>query len=62
VARLKGRLEGYLRETGDPRMQGQDPWQGYIYHQTTGFGASFNKSLSQAERDAAAGRGKHKPE
>lgn len=62
VARLRARLESYLVETGDPRMQGLDPWQGYVYHQTTGFGASFNKSLPEAEREAAAGRGKHKPE
>jgi uncharacterized sulfatase len=62
VAQLRGRLEKYLRETGDPRMQGLDPWQNYIYHQTGGYGASFNRSLPQSTRDAAAGRPTHKPE
>ena len=56
------RLEGILRRDGDPRIQGQDPWKDYIYYQTTGYGASFNMSLSQEERDRAAGRGTHKPE
>jgi uncharacterized sulfatase len=62
VDRLRTRLEAYLRQTGDPRMQGRDPWQSYVYHQTAGFGASFNSSLPAAEREAAAGRAKHKPE
>jgi uncharacterized sulfatase len=46
-------LEAHLTATGDPRMQGQDPWQNYIYHQTDGFGARYNRSLSQAERARA---------
>jgi uncharacterized sulfatase len=62
LARLRSRMEKYLRDTGDPRMQDQDPWQEYVYHQTTGYGASFNKSLPQSTRDAAAGRATHKPE
>jgi uncharacterized sulfatase len=59
---LWSRLQGYLRQTGDPRIEGKDPWQSYIYYQTTGYGASFNRSLSRQERDQAAGRGTHKPE
>lgn len=38
-------LSSYLRETGDPRIHGEDPWQEYIYHQTDGFGATYNHSL-----------------
>ncbi len=60
--RLSARLEGYLRETGDPRIEGRDPWQGYVYHQTTGFGATFNRSLPDEERRRARERGAHKPE
>lgn len=59
---LWARLEGYLRETGDPRIEGRDPWQEYVYHQTTGFGATFNRSLSKEERQRALDRGAHKPE
>ncbi|MCB1022145.1 MAG: hypothetical protein KDC27_19600, partial [Acidobacteria bacterium] len=59
---LSARLEAYLRETGDPRIDGQDPWQSYVYRQTIGFGASFNQALSEEEREAARGRGSHKPE
>jgi hypothetical protein len=59
---LRGRLEAYLRKTGDPRIEGRDPWQGYVYHQTTGFGASFNKSLPAAVREKARGLERHKPE
>jgi uncharacterized sulfatase len=56
------RLRAYLVETGDPRVAGQDPWQAYAYRQTVGFGATFNRTLSAAERDAAAGRAAHKPQ
>jgi uncharacterized sulfatase len=59
---LWARLESHLRRTGDPRIEGRDPWQEYVYRQTIGFGASFNRSLSEDERDKAAGRGAHKPE
>jgi uncharacterized sulfatase len=62
TAALRARLESYLTDTGDPRMQGLDPWQGYTYRQTTGYGASFNTSLPQGSRDEAAGRATHKPE
>ena len=57
--RLRERLEGYLRETGDPRMEGLNPWQSYVYRQTDGFGAVFNVELSEEEREAARSRGKH---
>jgi N-sulfoglucosamine sulfohydrolase len=60
--RLRGRLESYLKDTGDPRAAGQDPWQGYAYRQTIGFGASFNRSLSEEERRIARTRDTHKPE
>ncbi len=60
--RLWGELRAYLVRTGDPRVEGRDPWQGYAYRQTVGFGATFNRMLSAAERDAAAGRGAHKPQ
>jgi N-sulfoglucosamine sulfohydrolase len=60
--KLWGRLRAHLAETGDPRVAGQDPWQAYAYRQTVGFGATFNRTLSPAERDAAAGRGAHKPQ
>ena len=61
-AKLWERLRQYLEKTGDPRVAGQDPWQGYVYRQTVGFGATFNRSLPQSARDEAAGRGSHKPE
>jgi uncharacterized sulfatase len=48
-ADLASALKQHLRATGDPRMEGKDPWQGYIYHQVDGFGASYNRSLSDAE-------------
>jgi uncharacterized sulfatase len=56
---LASRLETYLRETDDPRISGHDPWQGYIYRQVEGFGATFNMSLPEEERIAARKRGKH---
>ncbi|MBK5291165.1 MAG: sulfatase [Acidobacteriia bacterium] len=59
---LRSRLEAYLRKTGDPRIEGRDPWQRYVYHQTTGYGASFNMSLPEAERKRARERDTHKPE
>jgi len=59
---LRGRLEGYLRKTGDPRIEGRDPWQGYVYHQKTGFGASFNKSLPADVRAKARELERSKPE
>ncbi|MCC6392756.1 MAG: sulfatase [Bryobacterales bacterium] len=62
LARLRGTMEAYLRKTGDPLIDGNDPWQAYAYRQTTGFGASFNSALPEEERRKAAGRGPHKPE
>jgi len=62
LARLRGTLEAYLRKTGDPLIDGNDPWQAYPYRQTTGFGASFNSALPDEERKKAAARGPHKPE
>ena len=59
---LSDRLSAYLRKTGDPRIEGRDPWQNYVYHQTAGFGASFNKSLSEADRQKARDLDRHKPE
>ncbi len=56
------RLEAELTRTADPRIRGEDPWQGHVYRQTIGFGATFNRSLPLADREAAAGRGAHKPE
>jgi uncharacterized sulfatase len=51
--KLSKELTDYLTETGDPRINGEDPWQFYIYHQTDGFGARYNKSLSAEERARA---------
>jgi uncharacterized sulfatase len=62
TATLRQRLEAYLRKTGDPRIEGRDPWQHYIYHQTTGYGASFNESLPEEQRRAARDAPQHKPE
>lgn len=53
------RLRTYLSETGDPRMEGRDVWQGMAYRQADGFGAVYNRLLSEKEREAARGRGKH---
>ncbi|MFC1543422.1 sulfatase [Candidatus Neomarinimicrobiota bacterium] len=50
---LTAELEEYLTRTGDPRIEGHDPWQGYIYHQIHGYGARFNMSLSAEERARA---------
>jgi uncharacterized sulfatase len=60
--RLRDQLAKYLRDTGDPRIEGRDPWQNYTYHQTSGYGAAFNRSLSDSVRDGARGRPTHKPE
>ncbi len=60
--KLWAELRAYLETTGDPRLAGQDPWQAAPYRQTVGYGATFNTTLTQAERDAAAGRTAHKPQ
>ncbi|MBI4910514.1 MAG: sulfatase [Acidobacteria bacterium] len=62
LAPLRTRLEAYLRQTGDPRIDGHDPWQAYVYRQTDGYGASFNRSLSEERRREARERPTHKPE
>jgi uncharacterized sulfatase len=62
TATLRNRLESYLKKTGDPRIEGRDPWQRYIYYQTTGYGASFNESLPEDQRRAARDAPQHKPE
>ncbi len=59
---LSAQLEDYLRKAGDPRIEGRDPWQGYPYRQTSGFGASFNTTLPEADRAKARGGNPHKPE
>jgi len=62
LEKMRGRLNAYLRFTKDPRAEGRDPWQGYVYRQTTGFGRSFNASLPEGEREAARREARHKPE
>jgi uncharacterized sulfatase len=59
---LSARLEAFLRQTSDPRIEGRDPWQDYPYRQTSGFGASFNTALPQELRDKARGGARAKPE
>ncbi|MBI4892676.1 MAG: sulfatase [Acidobacteria bacterium] len=56
------RLEAMLRKTGDPRIEGRDPWQDYIYYQANGYGASFNRSLSETERAKFRALPRAKPE
>ena len=56
---LWSKLRQHLEMTNDPRLRGEDPWQKYIYRQTEGFGATYNFSLSEAERTAALNRAKH---
>jgi uncharacterized sulfatase len=53
------RLKSYLQQTADPRIEGNDPWQNYVYRQVEGFGATFNMALSKKERAAAHDRDKH---
>ena len=62
LTQLRGLLETDLQATGDPRIEGRDPWQSYPYRQTTGFGASFNTALSEERRRAAREGAAHKPE
>jgi len=62
LAAHRRRLRDYLARTTDPRAQGQDPWQSYVYHQTSGYGASFNASLPESVRQQARIRPTHKPE
>ena len=53
------KLELALQGSGDPRVSGRDPWQGYPYRQVEGFGATFNRTLNASQRLAARERGKH---
>jgi len=62
LGRLRALLDEELKATGDPRMEGKDPWQTYPYRQTTGFGASFNSTLSDSARQTARDGKPHKPE
>ncbi len=50
---LAEQLISYLKETGDPRIEGKDPWKDYIYHQENGFGSTYNKSLPMHRRTRA---------
>ncbi len=43
-------MQAHLKATGDPRIKGEDPWQAYIYHQTDGFGATYNMKLPEDQR------------
>jgi N-sulfoglucosamine sulfohydrolase len=44
-------LSEHLKNTGDPRIKGEDPWQAITYHQTDGFGARYNMTLPEDERN-----------
>jgi len=59
---LSGKLTEYLTETEDPRIQGWDPWQDYTYHQQSGFGSTYNKSLPEHERARAKLRPSNHPD
>ena len=54
-------LASYLKATGDPRIEGKDPWQDYVYHQYDGFGSVYNKILPPSERARARLRPSHQP-
>ena len=54
-------LTSYLTSTGDPRIEGKDPWQDYVYHQYDGFGSVYNKILPPSERARARLRPSHQP-
>ncbi len=59
---LYAMMEAHLKASNDPRIEGQDPWQEYVYHQTTGFGSTYNKLLSESERARARIRPSNHPE
>jgi len=59
---LSLKLLEYLTETEDPRIEGKDPWKDYIYHQATGFGSTYNRSLPDHERARARLRPSDHPE
>ena len=54
-------LEAHLRESGDPRIKGEDPWQAQVYHQENNFGSTYNRLLSPATRARARLRPSHHP-
>ena len=60
--KLWQQLRAYLVQTGDPRIAGHDLWPAYRYRQTVGFGATFNRTLTDTVRDAATGRGSGRPQ
>jgi uncharacterized sulfatase len=59
---LRAKLSEYLKKTGDPRIEGKDPWKDFIYHQGNGYGSRYNNSLSAPERDRAMLRPSDHPE
>lgn len=59
---LSKRLTQYLKETQDPRVEGNDPWVAHVYHQSTGFGSTYNKALPDHERARAKLRPSDHPE
>lgn len=58
---LAGLLLARLKATADPRVEGKDPWQNYIYHQYDGFGAIYNRILPKSEQERARLRPSHQP-
>ena len=54
-------LTAHLQASGDPRIEGKDPWQAHVYHQETNFGSTYNRLLSPAERARARMRPSHYP-
>jgi len=51
----------HLKASGDPRADGKDPWQEYVYHQYDGYGTTYNKILPPSERARARLRPSHQP-
>ncbi len=59
---LSKRLTDYLQKTGDPRIEGDDPWAAHVYHQANGFGSFYNKALPDHERARAKLRPSNHPQ
>lgn len=51
--KLAAKMTKRLKETQDPRIEGRDPWQDYVYHQYYRYGVTFNKVLPKSERRRA---------